>query len=117
MIHSVKFTSFGDLPGECGECYEQNKSNSRNNYHRVRRSVRDGMVVSLYGYSKMNKEQQKQLALDIIEAIDKEEYFVITTSEMVIAIGCGTIVDGVGMVSSIIAARYLCQQIISDGEN
>lgn len=63
----------------------------------------------------MNKEHQKQLALDIIEAIDKEEYFVVTSAEMVIAIGCGTIVDGIGMVSRIIATRFLCQQFINKG--
>lgn len=74
------------------------------------------MDSSLYRVTTMNIDQQKQLALDIVEAIDKEEYFVVTTAEMVIAIGCGTIVDGIGMVSRIIATRYLCQQIIN-GEN
>lgn len=64
----------------------------------------------------MNKDQQKQLALDIVEAIDKEEYFVVTSAAMVITIGCGTIVDGIGMVSRVIATRFLCQQIIN-GEN
>lgn len=64
----------------------------------------------------MNKDEQKQLALDIVKAIDKEEYFVVTSADMVITIGCGTIVDGIGMVDRIIAARYLCQQIIN-GQN
>lgn len=61
----------------------------------------------------MTKEDQKQLALDIIEAIDKEEYFVNTSAQMVITIGCGTIVDGLGMVSRIIATRFLCQEVIN----